>query len=266
MEKMVVFIAFIAFLFLAFLVSRLGMSAGRKKKFYRMLAQRYGGNVASRFMYPKLWFRYGAAMGYLKSARHRQYREQTVLTLTWPDKKLRFDVSTQDHYVGTYRNSESIDAKEQGFIREFKIQTNDSVDTGRMLSHGVRWKIEQLAGQLGNDSVLVSLASGKLKIVKPGLVREFQQLDDLVRMGLELHDQLLLTKSEGIDFIDDAEAKILGDVKCPICSEEVMEEMVICLRCKTPHCRDCWQYNGHCATFACNETRYYYAGGGAPAR
>lgn len=261
-----VFLAFIAFIFLAILVSRVGLSAGRKKKFYRMLAQRYGGNVSSRIVYPRLWFRYGSAMGYLKSSRNRQHREQTVLTLTWPDKKLRFDVASPDHYVPTYRSSEPIDAKEQGFTREFTVQSNNAEDTRRMLSHGVRWKIEQLAAQLGNDSVLVSLASGKVKITKPGLVREFQQLDDMVRMGLELHDQLLLTKSEGIDFIDDAEAKILGDVKCPICSEEVMEEMVICLRCKTPHCRDCWQYNGHCATFACNETRYYYAGGGAHVR
>ena len=256
-----VFLAFIAVLFLAFLVSRLGLRVGRKKKFFRMLAQRYGGNVTSRFLYPKLWFRYGAAMGYLKCSRHSQHREQTVLTLTWPDNKLRFDVATKDYSVGNYRNAESIDAKEEGFNREFNISTNNPGEVKRMLSHGVRWKVEELAAQFGNESVHVSLAAGKLKFVKPGVVREFQQLDDLVRMALELHDQLLLTKSEGIDFVDDAEAKILGDVKCPICSEEVMEEMVICLRCKTPHCKDCWQYNGHCATFACNETRYYYAGG-----
>ncbi len=262
MEKLAVVLTFIAFLIVALLVGRLSLRVGRKKKFYKKLAQRYGGNVVNRFLSPRLWFRYGTSMGYLKSSRHRKHKEQTVLILTWPDKRMRFDVATKDYPFKLHRHSELIDASQQGFSREFNIQSNRPDELQLLFSHGVRWKIEQLAMQLNLDSVSIKLSGGKLKIAKPGVIRTFQQLDDLVRMGLELHDQLLLTKSEGIDFIDDAEAKILGDVKCPICSEDVMDEMVICLRCKTPHCRDCWQYNGHCATFACDETRYYYAGGG----
>jgi hypothetical protein len=263
MEKFALFLSVLAFIALMLFVGRWSVRRGRKVKFYKSLAQRYGGNVAGRFFSPRLWFRYGTTMGYLKSSRSRAHREQTVLILTWPDKRLRFDVATQDQSFKPHRHSEIIDSQEQGFSRELSIQANQPDEMRRMLSHGVRWKIEQLANQLGIESVAIRLSSGKLKIVKPGVIREFQQLDDLVRMGLELHDELLLTKSEGIDFVDDAEAKILGDVKCPICSEEVIEEMVICLRCKTPHCKDCWQYNGHCATFACNETRFYCAGGSA---
>lgn len=265
MEELAVVLTFFAFLCMALLVGRWSLGIGRRKRYYKTLAQRYGGNVVSRLMSPRLWFRYGATMGYLKCTRHRQFKEQTVLMLTWPDKRMRFEIISPDR-VFKNRRSEQVNARDLGFEREFLIQTNGPDELRRLLSHGVRWKIEQLAMQLFVESVSVRLINGKLKIAKPGVIRQFQQLDDLVRLCLELHDQLLLTKSEGIDFIDDTEAKILGDVKCPICSEDVMDEMVICLRCKTPHCKDCWQYNGHCATFACNETRYYFAGGGAAVR
>jgi len=57
-------------------------------------------------------------------------------------------------------------------------------------------------------------------------------------------------------FVNENQASIVVDVKCPICSEEIMHDMVVCNGCKTPHCRDCWQYNGQCATFACGEKRF----------
>lgn len=266
MDKLVVLVVFFVFVFVVVVAGRWTFRIGRKRRFYKQLALRYGGNVVNRVLCsPRMWFRYGSTMGYLKGARSRQHREQTILILTWPDKGLKFEITTPDRNFRAHRYSEQIDAKEQGFNRSFKIQTNNRAELERLLSHGVRWKIEQLMVQLGVESVLIKLANGKLRMVKPGRVQNFQQLDDLVRMGLELHDQMLLTKSEGIDFVDEAQAQILGDVKCPICSEEVMEEMVICVRCKTPHCKDCWQYNGHCATFACNETRFFYAGGGGSA-
>lgn len=38
---------------------------------------------------------------------------------------------------------------------------------------------------------------------------------------------------------------------CPVCSSPV-EDPVICERCRTPHCRDCWSFNGDtCGVFAC---------------
>ena len=71
----------------------------------------------------------------------------------------------------------------------------------------------------------------------------------------------MLGKVSGIEFVREDEAAVVNDVKCPICSEEITHDMVVCTRCKTPHCHDCWQYNGQCATFACSETRYVRADG-----
>ena len=123
--------------------------------------------------------------------------------------------------------------------------------------------MEQLRRLTGWEQVSVAIKRGNLVVSKPGFIADFQMLDDLVRFTLELHDQLLLASAQGIDFVNDNSAAIFDQVKCPICSEEIVHDLVVCTRCKTPHCRDCWQYNGQCATFACSETRFLQVGGPA---
>ena len=75
---------------------------------------------------------------------------------------------------------------------------------------------------------------------------------------------MLLAFSEGIDFQQDHIADTLESMQCPVCSSEVEGSMVMCVRCKTPHCLDCWQYNGKCGMFACGENRYVLIGAQPP--
>ena len=43
---------------------------------------------------------------------------------------------------------------------------------------------------------------------------------------------------------------------CQVCGEEIAEQLcVYCANCATAHHRDCWNYLGHCSTFACGSTR-----------
>ena len=82
-----------------------------------------------------------------------------------------------------------------------------------------------------------------------------QDLLDFTQCALELFDQMMLHKAEGVEFLHQNQAAVIEDFRCPICSDDVMHEMVVCRRCKTPHCAECWEYNGKCATFACMEER-----------
>lgn len=43
---------------------------------------------------------------------------------------------------------------------------------------------------------------------------------------------------------------------CRVCGEKILLDRIECRRCETPHHKDCWDYNGRCATYACGETRY----------
>jgi hypothetical protein len=74
---------------------------------------------------------------------------------------------------------------------------------------------------------------------------------------LELFDQAMLTRSEGIEFVGSShEAQLIEDPICQVCGEVVAADMVFCRRCRTPHHLDCWQYNGSCSIYGCRETRY----------
>lgn len=44
--------------------------------------------------------------------------------------------------------------------------------------------------------------------------------------------------------------------RCKVCGERVILDRIDCRRCETPHHRDCWEYNGRCAVYACGETRF----------
>lgn len=256
------FFVLASFLICSFLLFTFKIQVGRKKQIYQKLATRYGGAVVKRiFFLPAMRFRYGDIQAYLKSQRKRGGPEQTVLTLdSWQDVRLRFQISTPDHATEAVRGvSDELDARALGFANPMVLRTNSTEELRKMLGQSARWKIEQLIAYLGTGSALIVLKRGKLTITKPGAIRDFQQIDDVLRICLELHDEFLLAISKGVEFIDDQQATVLDDVRCPICSEEVGEQMVICVRCKTPHCKDCWQYNHHCATYACNETRFYEA-------
>jgi hypothetical protein len=41
---------------------------------------------------------------------------------------------------------------------------------------------------------------------------------------------------------------------CPVCREKIEDAPVVCFRCKTLHCLDCWQYNKRCAIYGCGSS------------
>ena len=110
----------------------------------------------------------------------------------------------------------------------------------------------------------VSIRRGRIIVSSAGLFRKPERLDDFIRLSLELFDQLQLSQTEGIEFVNHLEAAVIQEMVCPVCSSEIADDLVVCIRCKTPHCKDCWQYNGQCATFSCGETRFAIPVAGRP--
>jgi hypothetical protein len=47
---------------------------------------------------------------------------------------------------------------------------------------------------------------------------------------------------------------------CPICTTALREPLVRCLRCRSPHHAECWDYLGRCATFGCEPSPRRRAG------
>lgn len=221
------------------------------------------------FSKPGLSFDYGRTYCYLRNRKSFRFatRRQTELVMDWPDRKFRLEISTSPIRSRQWGAAamKPVVFDDPQFQADFHIAASHPPAAKRLLTGSVQWQIEQLrelSRTVGGtvdpvfNELQISISRGNLVISKPGYIKRYEALDDFVRLGLEFFDQLMLGDSEGIEFLNDDQAMVVESVSCPICSEEIAGEMVICTRCKTPHCKDCWQYNGQCATFACNETRW----------
>lgn len=249
----------------------------RWNRIYTLLGKKFGGDSkknARGGVVPGTWLRgpslsfdYGRTFCTLRNVKSRWFstRRATELTMLWPERSLKLDVATQPlekSQVGwRLRGLRRVEVEDPSFQSHFNASANDVPAARRLLSVSVRWQLERLRSFLGDQQLRVTIRRSQLVVGKPGYIREAQPLEDFVRLSLELFDQMMLVDPEGLSFVNDDSATIIGDVKCPICSEEILNEMVICTRCKTPHCQDCWEYNGQCATFACQETRFVALGG-----
>ena len=226
------------------------------------IAKKYGGhcNPASWFSRPTARFRYGEAHCFLSTVKTKVSGggEFTQLSISWPHTDLRLEIIPRWRSVKLWPlpGMNEVITNFEAFDKRFLVRTNDEDLARAFLSEGVRWQLDRLCSFLASDDLYVMVNRGSLVVKKPTYIRTQQVLDDFVRFVLELFDQAMLTRTVGIDFVDVPQGKIVDEIKCQICGEEIQSELVTCVRCRTPHCRECWEYNGQCATYGCGESRF----------
>jgi len=237
---------------------------GRWNQIYYRLRRQYGGPGSPGgvmygyyFSTPTLMFQYGPTSCTLKS-RRRWYFWGTRLTemkLSWPGKRIPTTIMAPPQLVYSYYPSLPLDQHES-FGKTYQVTSRKPDLAKKFLTGGVKWQLEQLRNLNQDGTLLVSLDGYHLTVTKFGYLRDYATLDQLIRLSLELFQQLMLCQEEGIDFVARDDIQVLEEVKCPVCIAAIVGQMVVCRRCKTPHCQECWEYNGRCATFACNGTDF----------
>lgn len=241
--------------------------SGNWNENYKRLGQRYGAKPSGNgvtpgwgLAHPPLRFNYGRTMVLLSNHLSLDFGggPQTFLNMHWPNRRLKLEIAAPPNgriVPGVHQ----VKLNQPKFESCFFVASNHPEQALKLLSSGTQWQLEQLR-RLGSDFQLrVSIDRGQLVVTTPTYLTTYQTLDEFIRLGLDLFDQLMLTQAKGIEFLHEDEATIIDSVKCPICSETIRHNLVVCRRCQTPHCLDCWQYNGQCATFACNEIQFIHA-------
>jgi hypothetical protein len=230
---------------------------------YDRLARRFGGRAqtAGWFETPTAMFAVDGVLVrvdiFNTGSKHSRY--YTQVHLEWPDSHIRLEVFPDGIWsrMGRLIGMQDIEIGSPEFDRDYVIRCSDITAVRTFLSGPVQYQIRLLRGLLGNGDIYVSLGVGELLVKKLGLIRDFDQLQTLVQMSLELHAQAIMTQSAGIEFEEQSTAQPIDSAMCQVCGESIESEMVICRRCKTPHHHDCWNYFGRCSTYGCGETRYY---------
>ena len=143
----------------------------RWNRTYDMLGKRYAGKPGkSGVVYgfgmtkPSITFDYGRTFVAVRNRKSYRFPSgrQTEISMIWPNRKLRFEVSTVPSKSRSWGPgaTEPIVIDEQQFQSDYYTSGNDPVLVKRLLTSGVQWQIEQLRRHMQNNDVQVSLSRG----------------------------------------------------------------------------------------------------------
>jgi hypothetical protein len=190
----------------------------------------------------------------------------------WPDTQFRLEVYPQGILtkLRKFLGMEDIQTGSADFDHQYVISGGDPDAVRRFLNYHVRLAIQQLRASGRTDDIYVSLVRGHFLVRKQRPIDDYEELQQVTDLALQLYEQALLTRTDGITFVErvlltgadgitfiEQEASFsLDEAICRICGEPVTGEAAVCCRCQTPHHRECWRYYGTCSTYGCGETKH----------
>lgn len=217
-----------------------------------------GRRSTDRLRRPTLLFDYGRTfvrLRHLGSKRVMQSQKTEVAMKFDHESRVPIWIESRTLSQKKHESLQPMPVDDEAFSRNWAVFSDNAAVGKQLLTPAVRWKLMDLSGVTGMSSLQVVIGNQQLRVIGDRWIQSTQRLMDLTQGSLEIFDQLMLLEAEGLEFVNAESATIIGEVRCPICSDDVMQDMVLCRRCKTPHCSECWEYNGKCATFACMENR-----------
>jgi hypothetical protein len=228
------------------------------------LARHYRGRVhrAGWFGHPRVSFRHRSVdvrVGIFAHGSHGTgHGSSTRLQTAWLDANFSCSIShpARPPRLTDHDGLISWRSGWRDFDQRYSIRTSDRTLTAALMNRVALHQIEQLRRQPHPGGLLVEIHRGVFQISKSSALGRPADLLAFVRVGLELHDQTLLSATEGIAFLQQPVAQPLEHVVCQVCGEQIVDDLVFCRRCKTPHHRDCWQYVGRCSVFGCGEIHF----------
>jgi hypothetical protein len=227
---------------------------------YRMVASKYSAFVDVYGFRPRMRFNYSDSPASLFS--HGVYfgnrQPCTVLQVELNSSGLA-EFQALPRFMESYfkgkRGYETVLANDAFLDENFSFRSTDKEFAASILSEQLSSIIREMYVRFPGELLTIDLNAKRLRISRSGYVFDEVSVADFLRFTLKIVDLLQLSKVEGIQFSSEVESAVKPDAHCPICSERP-NRAVVCYSCKTPHCRECWEYNGKCGMFACGETRY----------
>lgn len=231
------------------------MSSASKRSTWLGLARRFNGKaqVGGWFSGSSIRFRYGATHVLVNTWRNGRKGLCPQVLISWPDHGSTLEVLPMS-FAGHYETPDDLNLGAPWFRERYVTGGNHEPTARSFLSDAVQNKIEFIRRIGKDDHVDLKLSRGRLLIRKAAPIKGYDELATFISSCLELYDQAMLTRIQGIDFV--AETVNTEDISCQVCRDEITTDMVFCKRCKTPHHKECWEYNGACSTYGCSEVEF----------
>ncbi len=225
------------------------------------LARRLRGKVqpGGLMAYPELCFPHGGRTATLKyTGGGENESPRTYLTIPWPNGCLRCEIFPEGPLTPLRKliGMQDIEIGSPQFDRQFIITGNDEAAINAFLTPDAQARLFDLL-RLDNSTAFsapglyLQIASGMLTVTKASYLSDGVILDRFIRLFLQFFDASLSDPTAGIEFLGRPIDTGVIEPHCVVCGELLSSDLVSCRSCRTPHHRECWQYFGGCATYAC---------------
>lgn len=221
----------------------------------REVAAKYQGSVLTAGLndpYARVMLDGRAAL--LEFVRFGKNDHRTRLTVPWTTDNLRLELrpATIFDNLGRFIGFHDIEIGSPEFDARYLITGNSPSRVRDFLTPAVQ-EVLGVLGRLGtwNDGVHLEIGGGQMRITCSGRLKEKSKLLAFVSASERLIELARNVSAEGITFLSASHADLAERPHCLVCGEGLTGQLVACSRCKTLHHRDCWDYSGGCATYAC---------------
>lgn len=234
---------------------------------YRLFAQRVGGTLTegSLWTFPAVTFAHDGASALLDvyATGGKNSTLYTQLTFTfYHNSSFRCEISPEGFFqeIGKFFGMQDIEVGYRTFDDHFIVKSDDVEMVRNFLNAAVQQELIKLKQLRRNNHIYLSMNSSRLLIKKLSLLNRLEDLIAFYESSGRICDEVMtLLGASGagaIQILDVSFDGVEATPVCQVCGEEVTGNKVICRRCRTPHHRDCWEYNGGCSVYACKERRY----------
>jgi hypothetical protein len=244
-----------------------GGDLGLLRQTFQRFAELYDGESHDRQLFesPKVSFTWHGSRALLSiyEANENEARFYSQITFTVPEGwGRRLEIFPQRFQEGDvrYLNVDDIQVGDAEFDPRWVVKSDDPAFAKEFLDARTRQAVEDLRSLVGNDRLLVSLNGSRLMIRKQEILSAFDDLVVFAELASHVCDRVLRfwQRESGIEIMDEPAgvAAEAVDPTCQVCGSKIPADLrVYCRRCRTPHHKDCWEFNGQCSTYACGEKR-----------
>ncbi len=246
-------------------------SAEKRDKGLEQLARRLGGKLqpSDLFSFPVLLVPHlGRTVTLKYTAGGENESPRTYLMIPWPNGRLRCEIFLEGPMSPLRKliGMQDIEIGSPHFDRQFIITGNDEAAIKAFLTPDAQARVLDLlrldsGSAFSAPGLYLQIAGGMLTVAKASYLTDGATIEQFIRLFQQFYDAATAVPSAGIEFLDAApvpSANASGETAphCIVCGESLSRDLVTCRSCRTPHHRDCWQYFGGCATYACGGKQF----------
>ncbi|MDP6444546.1 MAG: RING finger protein [Pirellulaceae bacterium] len=143
---------------------------------------------------------------------------------------------------------------ERRFRRDYFVKGEPSSQVRDAITPGVQARIAVFRTETERNRLRVLISGGNMTVLTRHTPVNAAVLGKIIDTAIPVFEELAGVLAVGIDLADSIVSSDPGH--CRICGETLNDNIVYCRRCRTPHHKDCWKFNGSCSMFACGERRF----------